>query len=109
MKLYAGPYHPAFRQLVESSMWYDAILEKIKKINSKVKEVEIKANGININNIIGHKKENINKLKDAYDVDVHVVKDDKIKPGRFKIKVLKTYDECIFAEDNEIREKENIV
>ena len=25
----AGPYHPAFRQLVESAMWYDAILNRI--------------------------------------------------------------------------------
>src|SRR5699024_2775235 len=40
----AGPYHPAFRQLVEDSMWYDSIAEKIKKINMKVKEVEITVN-----------------------------------------------------------------
>ena len=31
----AGPYHPAFRQLVESSLWYDAIVNKIKKLNFK--------------------------------------------------------------------------
>ena len=30
----AGPYHPAFRQLVESCMWYDAIVSKIKKLNT---------------------------------------------------------------------------
>ena len=35
----AGPYHPAFRQLVESALWYDAIVGKIKKLNVKVKEV----------------------------------------------------------------------
>ena len=29
----AGPYHPAFRQLVESGMWYDEIVQKIKKFN----------------------------------------------------------------------------
>ena len=58
----AGPYHPAFRQLVESSMWYDSMLEHIKQFNTKVKVVEIKANPVNINNIIGHKKENIQKL-----------------------------------------------
>lgn len=52
----AGPYHPAFRQLVEGEMWYDAIVYKIKKFNTKVKEVEIKANPEDINNIIGHKK-----------------------------------------------------
>lgn len=88
----AGPYHPAFRQLVESSMWYDAIIEKIKKFNAKVKEVEIRANSANINNIIGHKKDNINKLKQVYDVDVSIVQDDEIKPGKFEVKVIKTYD-----------------
>mgnify|MGYP000018309709 CR=1 FL=1 len=31
----AGPYHPAFRQLVESSMWYDTIVSDIKKINTE--------------------------------------------------------------------------
>ena len=78
-------------------MWYDVILEKIKKFNTKVKEVEITANSQNINNIIGHKKENINQLKDVYDVDVTVVQDNNIKPGKFKIRVVKTYDECIYA------------
>ena len=28
----AGPYHPAFRQLVESSLWYDNIIEKMKEL-----------------------------------------------------------------------------
>ena len=32
----AGPYHPEFRQLVEGAMWYDAVVERIKKINTKV-------------------------------------------------------------------------
>ena len=36
----AGPFHPAFRQLVESGLWYDAIVEKIKKLNVKVKRSE---------------------------------------------------------------------
>ena len=76
----AGPFHPAFRQLVESSMWYEAIVNKIKQVSAKVKKVKIKANDININNIIGHRKENIVKLKEVYDVDVVIEKDDKIKP-----------------------------
>lgn len=55
----AGPYHPAFRQLVESSMWYDSIVNKIKKVNAKVKKVKIIANDVNVNNIIGHKKKTL--------------------------------------------------
>ncbi len=91
----AGPYHPAFRQLVESSMWYDSVLEHIKQFNTKVKVVEIRANPMNINNIIGHKKENINKLNEIYDVEVNVTSDESIRPGDFKVNILKTYEECI--------------
>ena len=38
-------------------------LKKKKKINMKVKEVEISVNPENVNNVIGHKKENVVKLK----------------------------------------------
>ena len=65
-EIIAGPYHPAFRQLVESSLWYDSIVEKIKKLNVKVKEVEVTINPIDTNNVIGYKKENIKKLKQTY-------------------------------------------
>ena len=84
----AGPYHPAFGQLVEDSIWYDKIVYEIKKINAKVIRVEIEANSQNINNIIGHKKENINKLKDTYAVITTVKAHNSIKPGKFKLNVL---------------------
>lgn len=87
-----GPYHPAFRQLVESSMWYDSIVNKIKKVNAKVKKVKIIANDVNVNNIIGHKKENIEKLKDVYDVEVVIEKSEEIKPGKFKIEIVESYE-----------------
>lgn len=87
----AGPYHPAFRQLVESALWYDAILDKIKKLNVKVKEVEVTVNPADANNVIGHKKENVHKLKDTYDVDLILKQDEKMKQGKLKIGILKTY------------------
>ena len=87
----AGPFHPALRQLVESAMWYDAIVGKIKKLNVKVKEVEVTVNPIDANNVIGHKKENVIKLKDTYDVDLVLKQDKKIKQGKSKIEVTKTY------------------
>ncbi len=91
----AGPFHPAFRQLVESAMWYDAILNKIKKLNVKVKEVEVTVNPIDANNVIGHKKENIQKLKDTYDVDLIIKQDEGIKQGKSKIEVIKTYNDFL--------------
>lgn len=91
----AGPYHPAFRQLVESRMWYDEIVSKIKQYNVKVMQVLITANPENINNIIGHKKENILKLKEIYDVDVIVKPDKNMKKGKFEIEVEKTYEDVL--------------
>ena len=91
----AGPYHPAFRQLVESAMWYDAIVSKIKKLNTKVKEVEITVNPIDVNSVIGHKKENVKKLKDIYDVDLFVKQDKKIKQGKSKIEIIKLYKDFL--------------
>ena len=99
----AGPFHPAFGQLVESSMWYDAIVEKIKKLNVKVKEVEVTVNPIDINNVIGHKKENVIKLKDTYEVDLIVKQDEKIRQGKSKIEVTKKYND--FLEEDEVKEK----
>lgn len=95
----AGPYHPAFGQLVEDSIWYDSILEKIKKVNVKVKEVEIIVHPEDVNNVIGHKKENIIKLKDVYEVDVKVKADEKIKRGKSEMNILKVYTD--FKQDEE--------
>ena len=85
----AGPYHPAFGQLVESSIWYDKIVDEIKKINSKILKVEIEANREDINDIVGHKKENLEKLKETYVVIAKTKVNNQIKPGKFKINVLK--------------------
>ena len=87
----AGPYHPAFRQLVESAMWYDAIVGNNKKLNMKVKEVEVTVSPIDANNVIGHKKENVKKLKDTYDVDLILKQDKDMKQGKSKVEITKTY------------------
>lgn len=87
----AGPFHPAFGQLVEDSIWYDSIVDKIKKFNVKVKEVEIRVNEQDVNSVIGHKKENVQKLKELYDVDIKVKTDENIKIGKSEIKILKTF------------------
>lgn len=91
----AGPYHEAFRQLVEDAMWYDSILERIKKLNVKVKEIEVVVNPVNTNNVSGHKKENILRFKDTYDVDLKIKQDEKIEVGTFEMNVLKIYKDFL--------------
>lgn len=81
----AGPYHPAFRQLVESALWYDVVANKIKEVNMKVKDIQIDANPYDINNIIGHKKSNIEKFDELYNINVIVKANNKIRQGKFKI------------------------
>lgn len=99
----AGPFHPAFRQLVESSIWYDRIVEKIKSYNVKVKEVQVTVHSSELNNVVGHKKENIEKLQEIYDVSLKVVGDNRIKIGSLEIEILKTYQD--FLEDEEEQER----
>lgn len=90
-----GPFHPAFRQLVESGLWYNAIVNKIKKLNVKVKQVEVTVNPIDTNNVIGYKQDNINKLKDLYDVELIVTSNEKIKQGDSKINITSQYKDFI--------------
>ena len=70
-------------------MWYDVIVEKIKKLNTKVKEVVITVNPIDVNNVIGQKRQNINNLKEIYDLDLIVKSDEKVKQGKSKIEITK--------------------
>ena len=88
----AGPYHEAFGQLVEGAIWYARILEKIKAFNAKVKEAEITVNPEDVNNVVGHGKENVNKLKELYEVKLKIKQDEKIKQDKFEIKILCTYN-----------------
>lgn len=59
----AGFYHPAFRELCESKMFYNSILNEIDK-NYQKGSYEILVGNKFISKAIGQKKENINKLKD---------------------------------------------
>ena len=95
----AGPYHETFRQLVESSIYYDTIVEKIKKFNTKVKEVSIIVHPQNVNNVVGYKKENILKLKEMYDVDVVVKQDIKYALDKIDVIISKEYQD--FIDENE--------
>lgn len=95
----AGPYHETFRQLVESSIYYDTIVDKIKKFNTKVKEVEIVVNPQDVNNVVGYKKENISKLKEMYDVDVVIKQDIKHPIDKIDVLISKTHKDFIDDKD----------
>lgn len=93
IKVIAGPTHKDFPQLVEDSIWYDSIVGKIKKYNNKVKEVKVEVHPTNVENVIGYEKENINKFKELYLVEMQVIPNEKIKPGRSEMKILTIYED----------------
>ncbi|MBP3596960.1 MAG: radical SAM protein [Clostridia bacterium] len=93
----AGPYHETFRQLVESEMYYDTIVDKIKEFNTNVKEVEIVVNPLNVNNVVGYKRNNIEKLKSTYNVDVKIMQDKSFPLEDIEVNVLRKYQD--FVED----------
>ena len=79
----AGPYHPAFRQLVESRIFYEEISKKIKGLNNNIRNVKFVVNKEQINNFVGHKRENINKIEDLYNIKVEIEQSDREK--KFKL------------------------
>ncbi len=63
----AGPYHPAYRELVESKMYGDYIEYIIKKYNAK-SDVIVLVNKKNVSRILGNKKTNAKILKEKYNI-----------------------------------------
>lgn len=57
----SGPFHPAFRELVESSLMNEMIFEEL--VNKEIKEIEIKINPRNISKLYSNKKYYFNKFK----------------------------------------------
>jgi histone acetyltransferase (RNA polymerase elongator complex component) len=63
----AGPFHPAFRQLVQSKLLLNKMLQYIKSNNlGNLSDIVIECNSRNISDVIGQKKRNIFLLKDQF-------------------------------------------
>ncbi|CCL10630.1 coproporphyrinogen III oxidase [Clostridioides difficile] len=63
----AGPYHPAFRELVEADMIKD-YLEFVILQNKNIKQILVKSNKKNISKIIGNKKTNVKYMEEKFGV-----------------------------------------
>ena len=87
----AGPYHVEFAQLVTDSIWYDSIVEKIKKFNVKVRKVKVEVNPKELPNVMGYENENANKLMELYNVEIKAEGNPDIKMGKSKIDVIEVF------------------
>lgn len=64
--VYAGPFHPAFRQLVEERIYLNSLLCKLKGKILEDKQITIYANDKIISYLTGQKRSNIRILKEIY-------------------------------------------
>ena len=56
-----GGYHPAFRELCENKIFYDAFLDKAKDYSDK--ELKVTINPKSLSKFLGQKKSNISRLE----------------------------------------------
>jgi histone acetyltransferase (RNA polymerase elongator complex component) len=75
----AGPYHPAFRQLVESSILLDKMRCALRNRTGKTMRVTFQVNPKDLSVAIGQKRSHIELLKKEFELqEVRIVEDDAI-------------------------------
>ncbi len=81
----AGPYHPAFRQLVFSNFLYEQLYTFLQqKGDIKTPSLTFSVHPSELSNFIGNKKENINKFKKAFpDFKIRFYPDKHVPHGSF--------------------------
>ena len=72
-------------------------MKEIRKVNTKVKKLEIVVNPVNVDKVVGYRRENLNKLKELYELDVEVRQDEKMNPKKLELHVLERFKD--FADD----------
>ena len=72
----AGPVHSSFRELVESSIYYDIISEKL---DSSCSYAEVFVNPKEISKAVGNKRSNISKIKREKNIDIKIHADENLK------------------------------
>lgn len=73
----SGPFHPAFRELVETEIYYDFF----NSIVGKEKRLDIRANEKDISKLVGIKKANKERLKEYFNIKI----DNGIEKGKVVI------------------------
>lgn len=76
----AGPVHSSFRELVESSIFYDKIAAVMKTGTQNNRDTKtIFVNPRDISKAVGNKRRNIIKIKQEFDADIKIVGNENIK------------------------------
>lgn len=97
----AGPYHPAFRDLVEGEMIKD-YLKDIVVQNKVISNLVVKTNKKNVSKIIGNKKSNSLYMKNEFDI---VLKTQEEKLSVDELEIVLNDDKIISTTMNDIYRK----
>lgn len=72
----AGPFHPAFGELVHSALWLEALQTKLDFIQLGAQPLEIRMHPSLASRINGHKRHNIRQLKSQFQLTaIHTISD----------------------------------
>jgi histone acetyltransferase (RNA polymerase elongator complex component) len=71
----AGPYHPAFRQLVEAELCYDLLVKLVKEVPG-TDRITVHCAPSRISDVVGHRRGNLQRLSGDHDVEVVAVRGD---------------------------------
>lgn len=84
----AGPFHPAFRQLVVSEIFKEAIDESLSSYGEKVSKIELYVNPRAVSNVVGMKRSNTEFFKSKYDAcEIRIYKDPSLQKNEVKIQL----------------------
>lgn len=89
----AGPYHPAFGEIVYSLVYRDIIESFIDGNLNNEKTLDIKISNTKISKLVGQNKSNIKYFKEHYNLDLNIVtiKDESLYINNKKINLEKFY------------------
>lgn len=80
----AGPFHPAFGELVKQRVYRNDIETKISDCNFK--NISIICNRKDISKILGNKKENIKYLNAKFNVNIKIIENNNYIEGKYELK-----------------------
>lgn len=75
----AGPFHPSMRQLVMSALYQDMMMHMLKE-DGEIKHLEIYVHPLDISDVLGQKRSNIQYLKEQLNIEKVVVLQDMESP-----------------------------
>jgi len=73
----AGPFHPSFRELCESEIYFD----KIKELINNTGKTDFLVNPVELSKAIGNRRRNIARIKEMYGVNIKISPDVKVEKG----------------------------